>query len=157
MGGYKSMGRKTTATPPMRMMTSDRTQAKIGRSMKNLANTRVPSGKDLYSWSFFGCSLACLFWVVAGPSGMGTRWGLTISSGCTCLKPVDDYPIAGRNARGDDLQVIVDGAQSDGAPAYFVLFTHDEHILESLVGANGFFRNQKRMVFGTDGHAMRTN
>src|SRR5437660_11058627 len=36
------MGRKNTATPPIRMMTMDNTHAKIGRSMKNRANMPTP-------------------------------------------------------------------------------------------------------------------
>src|SRR5579871_3564398 len=36
------MGRKKTATRPIRIMTIDTTQAKIGRSMKNRANMQSP-------------------------------------------------------------------------------------------------------------------
>ena len=41
------MGKKKMATPPIRMMTSESTHAKIGRSMKKRASTERSQGKNI--------------------------------------------------------------------------------------------------------------
>jgi hypothetical protein len=42
--GYMAIGRVKSEIPPARVMTIERTEAKIGRSMKNFENKGRPSG-----------------------------------------------------------------------------------------------------------------
>ena len=107
-GGYCAIGNCVIATPPITRMNSAITQAKIGRSMKNLAMLRL-----LRVWRRAGCGSGGCRQPVRRRADHGT--GFTGRARTQLLEAVDHDLLAGLQAIEDDPLARLLAADLDGA------------------------------------------
>src|SRR5581483_2375653 len=119
ISGYSEMGRRNCAMPPMIRMISDRTEAKIGRSMKKWEK-RI--GKGL------GRILLC-----AGRYLARLRLHLGGRPHHRIGEPVEHDAIVGFQALAHDAQALVERAEGDRPALDDIVLVDDEHDLARLV------------------------
>ena len=145
IGGYMSIGSMNTATPPTRMMTSDSTQAKIGRSMKKRANTT-----GVLSHLSIGLGrLTCVdrstprrrrfktgVGTIAGDESGGTgidKLRLHNNPRPHALQTIDDHPLTRLQTVRYDLEPFLLLSHGDLATDNLVLVVDDEDIFQRLI------------------------
>src|SRR5262245_53970568 len=132
IGGYCATGSVSRASPPPRVMTMDRTAAKIGRSMKKreIMGSLLPDRGHLDP---------------LGPH-LAARLGL--------LQPADHHPLARLQSLLDDAQPVV-LERPDPHPAALddVLVVHHQQVLLPLVGAQRPVGDEQRAGRALQGQA----
>ena len=150
MRGYWAIGRKNSAIPPIKVMTTDSTVAKIGRSIKNREIMTTAS-----ILGFSGCGAAGLARPAAcgaasdcpASDGIGRASGLTCICARTCwIAPTTtqssalDVPLHHAEA------VFLQGPRLDAAGLGFILRVEHVNVLQALIGLDGPIDDQQRLV-----------
>src|SRR5215468_8151615 len=121
--------------PPMMVMTSATTVAKIGRSIKKrLIGIRWTSGSARQPGKA-GTSVAGL-WISGRRRGHGDRraLGLHFQAGARALQPLGDHPVLGADAFPHHPQALDQRSETNVAPPNDAVLAHDEDVLVGLVG-----------------------
>src|SRR6185312_9247053 len=124
ISGYSETGRRNCAMPPMIRMISDRTEAKIGRSMKKWEK-RMRKDPDERGLLRAGRDLARLRVDLGGR--LHHRVGET----------VEHHAVVGLQAVAHDAQAFVDWAQGHRPGLDDIVLVDHEHDLPRLVGDDG--------------------
>src|SRR5207245_1265459 len=123
MSGYSATGKKPAAMAPSRMITTEITHARIGRSMKKRASTA-----SLLS-GFFRPPRVCREW-----DRHVHELRLDRDARSHLLQAVDDHLLARLQAVGDLPQAVVERSESNGTGDHFAVLVHDVDDRLPLVG-----------------------
>src|SRR6185503_20613458 len=133
ISGYSETGRRNCAMTPMIRMISDRTEAKIGRSMKKWEK-RMRKDPDERGLLRAGRDLARL------RVDLGGRPHHRVG------EAVEHDAIVGLQALAHDAQAFVEWSQGHRAALDDIVLVDHEHDLARLVRHDGGVRDQQRIV-----------
>src|SRR5207247_3109971 len=141
ISGYSATGKKPAAMAPSRMITTEITHARTGRSMKKRASTAgLLSG-------FCGLSGVC-----RERDRHVHQLGFDGGARPHLLQAVDDYALARLEAVGDLAQTVMKCSQLNGAGDHLVLLIHDVDDLLPLIGVQGAVGGEQGLMGKADGH-----